>query len=461
MNAIIVVLDSLRADHVGCYGNDWIQTPALDALARESITFTRAFPESLPTIPMRRALHTGRRTWPFRDWLPQRGDIVRAYGWQRIPEDQITLAETLERQGYQTALITDTYHQFKPSMNFHRGFRQWRWLRGQELDLYGSRALVSRDEAQAVMPDSLSGGAAELLRALVTQHLANQRQRRDEEEDFQAARVFREAVQWLEENQGVEPFFLLVDSFDPHEPWDPPREYVDLYDPGYSGREVITPRYGAADYLSEGELRHMRALYAGEVTMVDRWLGLFLDRARELGMLEDTLLIVTSDHGHQLGEHGLTGKVSWGLWYELMDVPLLVRVPDGCGAGSRVDAFVQHHDIAPTVLKALGVEPAAPMDGAVLLDLAAGRIAPRPYITSGFNNYVWYRDDRWVYVGRNDGTRPQLFDMEADPLQEHDLSGEEAGLVEELHLRVLAEAGGPLPVYTDVLQQIDQGWYRV
>jgi arylsulfatase A-like enzyme len=460
VNAIIVVLDSLRADHVGCYGNDWMKTPTLDALARESMTFTRAFPESLPTIPMRRALHTGRRTWPFRDWLPQRGDIVRAYGWQRIPEDQITLPETLEREGYHTGFITDAYHQFKPSMNFHRGFRQWRWVRGQELDLYGSRALVKREEAQAVMPDSLSGPAEELLRALVSQHLANQRQRRGEE-DYQAPRVFREAMQWLEENRDVEPFFLLVDSFDPHEPWDPPREYVNLYDPGYTGREVITPRYGLSDYLSEAELRHMRALYAGEVTMVDRWLGLFLDRARELGMLEDTLLVVTSDHGHQIGEHGLTGKVSWGLWYELMDVPLFLRLPDGTRAGTRVDAFAQHHDIVPTVLKALGVEPAAPLDGVDLLDLAAGRLAPREHVTSGFNNYAWYRDDRYVYINRNDGTHPQLFDMQADPLQHQDLSAEEPKLVEELQRRVLAEAGGPLPVYTDVLKQIDVSWYRV
>ena len=460
MNAIIVVLDSLRADHVGCYGNDWIETPTLDALARESILFTRAFPESLPTIPMRRALHTGLRTWPFHDWLPQRGDIVRAYGWQRIPEDQITLSETLEREGYHTTLITDAYHQFKPSMNFHRGFRQWRWVRGQELDLYGSRALVKEEEARAHLSDSLAGTEAGYLPLLISQHLANQRQRRGEE-DCQAPRVFRESMQWLEENRGVRPFLLLVDSFDPHEPWDPPQEYVDVYDPGYGGREVITPRYGPSDYLSEAELKHMRALYAGEVTMVDRWLGHFLNRARELGMLEDTLIIVTSDHGHQLGEHGLTGKVSWGMWYELMDVPLLLRLPDGTGAGTRVDAFAQHHDIAPTVLKALGVEPAAPMDGVDLLELAAGSIAPREHIVSGFNNYVWYSDDRYVYIGRNDGTHPQLFDIQADPLQHHDLSAEEPALAKELHGRVLAEAGGPLPVYTDVLKQIDVSWYRV
>ncbi len=460
MNAIIVVLDSLRADHVGCYGNDWIKTPTLDGLARESILFTRAFPESLPTIPMRRTLHTGLRTWPFRDWIPQRGDIIRAYGWQRIPEEQPTLSEMLLTQGYHTTFITDAYHQFKPSMNFHRGFQQWRWVRGQELDLYGSRALVKEEEARALLPETLAGSAAGYLPLLLAQHLANQRHRRGEE-DCQAPRVFREAMQWLEENDSIQPFLLVVDSFDPHEPWDPPQEYTDLYDPGYDGLEVITPRYGPSDYLSEGELKHMRALYAGEVTMVDRWLGHFLDRARDLGMLKDTLVIVTSDHGHQIGEHGLTGKISWGMWYELMDVPFLVRVPDGTGAGTRVDAFVQHHDIVPTVLKALGVEPAAPLDGVDLLELAAGRAAPREHIVSGFNNYAWYRDNRYVYIGRNDATHPQLFDIQADSLQHQDLSKEEPALVKELHDRVLAEAGGPLPVYTDVLQQIDRGWYRV
>jgi arylsulfatase A-like enzyme len=458
VNAIIVILDSLRADHVGCYGNDWIKTPTLDAVAGESITFTRAFPESLPTIPMRRTLHTGRRTWPFLDWRPQRGDWVIAYGWQRISEDQTTVAEILS--SYETAFITDTYHQFKPSMNFHRGFRQWRWVRGQEVDLYRSRALVTEEEVIAFMPDALAGSDGDWWRALVRQYLANQRQRHGEE-DCQAPRVFREAMQWLEDNRGVEPFFLLIDCFDPHEPWDPPRSYVEPYDPGYSGREVITPKYGPIDYLSEAELKHMRALYAGEVTMVDRWLGLFLDRARELGMLEDTLLVVTSDHGHQIGEHGVTGKLSWGMWYELMDVPLFLRLPDGTGAGTRVDAFAQHHDIAPTVLAALGVEPAEPMDGVDLAELAAGRIAPREYVTSGFNNYSWYRDDRYCCIIRNDAVDPRLFDMEADPLQQNDLSAQEPTLVEELYRRIEAEAGGSLPIHRDVSIPIDWNWYRV
>jgi arylsulfatase A-like enzyme len=179
---------------------------------------------------------------------------------------------------------------------------------------------------------------------------------------------------------------------------------------------------------------------------VDHWLGRFLDRARELGMLDDTIVVLTSDHGHQLGEHGLTGKVTRGLWYELVDVPLMIRRPDGLDAGKRVESFAQHHDIAPTVLAALGVAPRAALDGVNLLDLAADRISPREHVSCGYNDYSWCRDGRYAYITRNDGTDIQLFDMEADPLQKQNLAADEPGLVETLQQKLLADAGGPLPV---------------
>jgi arylsulfatase A-like enzyme len=460
MNAIVVVIDSLRADHVGCYGNPWIHTPALDALAKESVVFTRAYPESLPTIPMRRTLHTGLRTWPFRDWIPQRAEYVRVYGWQRIPEDQITLAEVLNGESYQTGLVTDTHPYFAPSMNFHRGFSQWRWVRGQQADSYGATGLVDQSRVEDFIPPSLNDMERQIIRWIITRHMANQMDR-ETEEDYQTPRVFTEAMRWLEQNRRADKFFLLVDCFDPHEPWDPPQEYVEIYDPGYKGREIICPRYGPSDYLSTEELRHMRALYAGEVTMVDRWLGAFLQHARDLQLLDDSILIVTSDHGIQLGEHGLTGKVSKGLWYELMDVPLLVRWPDGEGAGTRVNALVQHQDVLPTVLSALKLEPPMPVDGIDLLQIARKATPQREYAVSGFDDYVWYRDDRWVYIGKNDGTPRQLFDIKRDPLQENDLSETETGAVKEAQRRILCEAGGPIPSYRDTIQALDASWYRV
>ena len=96
MNVILVILDSLRKDHVGAYGNDRIRTPNLDALSRESLRFTRAYPESIPTLPARRAIHTGLRTWPFRNWNPPEGETFMPAGWQRIPEEQTTLSEILQ-----------------------------------------------------------------------------------------------------------------------------------------------------------------------------------------------------------------------------------------------------------------------------------------------------------------------------------------------------------------------------
>jgi len=117
MNVILIVADTLRADHLGSYGNGWIRTPSLDRLAREGVRFARAYPEALATVPVLRAIHTGKRTFPCRDWFPRKGDSVRTPGSQPIPEEQVTLAETLQPAGYRTALITDTFHLFKPSMN--------------------------------------------------------------------------------------------------------------------------------------------------------------------------------------------------------------------------------------------------------------------------------------------------------------------------------------------------------
>lgn len=464
MNVVLVLLDSLRADHVGCYGygptlEGWTcRTPAMDALATESVRFTKAFPEALPTIPVRRAVHTGMRTFPFRDWQPQKGDTVRAYGWQRIPEEQVTLAETLGANGYRTAFITDAFHQFKPSMNFHRGFEHWQWVRGQERDLIGATALVSEVEVDR---HTTAAMGAKGPRALLQQYLANARERRHEE-DYQAPKVFTAAMRWAEEHVASDkPFFLLVDSFDPHEPWDPPRYYTDMYDPGYEGIEVITPKYGPSDYLSSAELRHMRALYAGEVTMTDRWLGYFVDHLRSTGLLDDTLLIVTADHGHQLGEHGLTGKVSMGMHPELMDIPLLVRRPDARGAGTICDAFVQDQDLAPTILAAAGVTPVEPMQGVDALALAAGEGTPRRYVTCGFNDYVWCRDERWVYIARNDGGDAKLYDIVADPTHQTDVASRHADRVQEMRRRVVEDAGGePLPIY-DQQSIMAREWYQL
>jgi arylsulfatase A-like enzyme len=425
MNVILVILDSLRKDHVGAYGDDRIKTPNLDAVAAEGLRFTRAHPEAMPTIPARRAIHTGMRTLPFK---------VR---WAPIPQEQTTLAEILKKEGYHTALVTDTYHQFK--MNFGRGFDAYRKIRGQERDLYKDPSVISEEwmrERYLILGEGKKA----------RQYLANV-QGRKSEEDWFAPKVFLGAMDLLEEARRKEPFFLVADCFDPHEPWDPPKEYVDLYDEGYEGKEPLNDNYGKDDYLTDRQLLRMRALYAGEITMADRWLGHFLGKANNLGVMENTLLVVISDHGHALGEHGVTGKPAYALWSELTDIVFFVKHPEGKRGGVASDHYASTHDVAPTILGMLGLEPSSPMEGQDLSVLFEGKEPePRDHFTAGFASYVWVRDKRHVMLSRNDGSEPRLYDAQSDPRQERDLADDDPDRVGEMFEEyVLKDAGGSLP----------------
>jgi len=445
MNVIMVILDSFRKDHIGAYGNSWIETPNLDALSGESLRFTRAYPESVPTIPARRAIHTGIRTFPFRNWIPQKGETYFPAGWQRIPEDQTTLTEILKPEGYNTVLITDTQHEFKASMNFQRGFDVFDFIRGQERDHYRSMLSIPEDRVNRYTVPGNDGS----MRDKVRQYLANTRYRKGEE-DYFAPQVFTRSGEFLELAREAQPFFLMVDCFDPHEPWDPPEEYVKLYSDGYDGPDPIVPNYSKDDWISGRELERMRALYAGEVTMTDRWLGRFLDRVDDLGLSENTLLMVLSDHGVALGEHGFTGKPYQALYPELTDIPFLIRHPEGRGAGETSDFFASIHDVAPTVLGLLGIEQPEAMEGQDLSAILDGGEPeePRPHFTLGYDDYVWARDERYVMFSRNDRTEPKLFDLESDPDMENNVAGSNPDIVRRMFEDyVLADAGGSLPKY--------------
>ena len=444
MNVIVVIIDSLRKDHVGAYGNDLMRTPNLDALSKESLRFDRAHPEAMPTIPARRAIHTGMRTFPFRD-RPEEQKRAPVRGWLPIPEEQPTLAEILKEQGYHTLLVTDTYHALVPPMNFHRGFDVLRKVRGQEQDHYKDPSSVSEEEMQRYLV---------LEPTEVRQYLANTHGRKSEEDWF-APKVFSEATRVLEQavldgaDRG-QPFFLVVDCYDPHEPWDPPGKYVSLYDlDGYEGKEPFNPRYGADDYLTSRQLLRMRALYSAEVTMVDYWLGKFLRRAHELGLMNHTLLMVISDHGHLLGEHGYTGKLHYALFPELTDIVFFIRHPRGKRAGQASDYYASTHDVAPTILGFLGVGPPHPMHGVDLSVLLEGKSPePRDHFTLGYGEHVWCRDEAYVAFCRGDFVGAKLYDVRNDPQLQRDIARDEPETVEKMFEEyVLKDAGGSLPTY--------------
>lgn len=454
MNIILVIIDTLRKDHVGCYGNDWIRTPNLDRLAEEGVRFTHAYPESLPALPARRAIHTGQRVFPARDHRPLKGDFRRAPGWGPIREEQDTLAELLREAGYRTALITDSYQQFKPTRNFHRGFDEWQWIRGQEGDAYRSGPLPGLDVVFRHMPEHLRDRLwiGESLITFHQHYLANVAERKGEE-DYFAPRVFREAANWLRRNRDAERFFLVVDSFDSHEPWDPPARYRRLYEPdGAEGDaepvDVICSLYGPSNLLTDRELKRVRANYAGEVTLVDTWLGHFLEQVDILGLRENTLLIVVSDHGHCLGEQGLLAKQGYPMPPAVADVALLMRHPTGEGAGTTVSEFVTHADLAPTILAHAGVEPRAPMDGEDLWPLVRGTGGPRrDHVTVGWGAFVVVRDREYWYNAYAWGDLPLLYDLTNDPKLENNLAPAHPDICEKMKQIALRDAGGDIPDY--------------
>jgi len=444
MNVVVVILDSLRRDHVGVYGNQWIKTPNLDALAKDSLRFTQPYPESIPTIPARRAIYTGKRTWPFRGWEPPYGGAHPA-GWTWIPEGQTSLTETLADNGYTTALVTDTYHQFEPSMNFHTGFSAFDFIRGQELDrLAPVSAVADREVDRHTVP-----GNDETAREKVRQHLANNTGR-EREEDWLAPRLFRRAVDCLEEAGKSEgPFFLIVDSFSPHEPWDPPEPYRSMYGEPRGEREPTVPNYGESDYLEESGLERMRELYAGSVTMTDHWLGMLVDRLDGLGLLDETLLAVVSDGGVALGEHGYTGRVPEALWPELTGSVMYLRHPEGKGAGGTSGYRASLQDLVPTVLGVAGAgQETGGQDLGVVLD--GGEPEPaRPRATLGFGNYSWTEDGDYALSVRNDGEEPRLYDLRKDPEMNENLASQSPEVVQRMYRDyIVADAGGePPPVY--------------
>ncbi len=451
MNVVLIIIDSLRQDHLGCYGNKWIKTPNLDFLAKESMLFTRAYAGSLPTLPVRRVLQTGCRIFPFRGHKAYKGNIfVGAPGWGPVREERDTIAEILQSHGYRTAFITDTYHQFKPSENFHRGFDEWTWIRGQELDPYRSGPVPSREEVERYIPENPKEGdrlTGRRFASFVSRYLTNVADRKCEE-DYFPAQVFREGARWLERNQDAKEFFLVLDSFDPHEPWDPPVYYRKLYDPDDDTIDFLASSYGSADWLSPRILKRLRANYAGEVTLVDRWLGYFLERMRDLNLMDDTFFAVISDHGHCIGEHNIIGKQGYPMLREVADLVLMIRDPGGEGASASCDRLVYNFDLPPTILARLGIEPEKPMDGKDIWPLALGKTEEiHDHITSAWGPFVMVCDKHYWYNAYLWGETPLLYDLERDPKLEKNIAKKHPDVCEKMKNMAITDAGGTIPEF--------------
>jgi arylsulfatase A-like enzyme len=447
MNIVLVIFDSLRKDCVGVYGSPlWgkVHTPQFDAFAADALIMTRAYPESLPTLPARRAIYTGQRVYPFREGdIRLKGDFGGAPGWGPIPEDQPTLAEMLSEAGYRTGLIADVYHMFKPSKNFWRGFDQWTFLRGQEMDPMRSGPRLTQAEVDHWLPRELQNDQTV---AFIQQCIMNMHDR-TREEDYFAPRVLKEAAVWLEQNRDADRFFLTVESFDPHEPWLVPRHYREMY-LREDGPEQVKSGYKDVSSMAPGLLKRTQANYSGLVTLCDRWFGHFMESLRVLGLLENTIVIFTADHGHTIGEGNYMGKRGYPSGPEVYDVPLMIRFPKAEYAGKTSDIFVQHHDITATILELAEVDPPQPIDGRPFLTSALkGAADAREHVTVGWGSTPTVITDRWWFNCKVDGTGVLLHDLgTAEPFSRN-VADQHADVANRLFEQAREDAGGSFPAW--------------
>ena len=428
MNLILIISDTLRRDYLGCYGNGWVKTPNIDAFAREATVFDSAYVGSFPTMPMRADMLTSHY-------------VFHTVGWAPIQPGVPTLQGLLRREGYVTQMVTDHVQMLAPGMNYHQGFGGHHWIRGQASDPWIT------DPIEVKPPCAL-----EKLREpqnWLAQYHRNISRRRTEADWF-SPQTMQASMDWLEGNRAHERFFLFVDTFDVHEPWTPPRWYVEMYDPGYEGEEVIYPRYDRVGYMTDAELQHARCLYAGTITMMDRWLGRLMEKVRDLGLWDETAIAFTSDHGWYHGEHGYIGKHTvlepkrgWPFYDEVARTPFILKAP-GLPAGGRCDVLLQPVDMMPALLDVCGVQPPDGLHGSSFLPAARGQASPprevavtSPSLSADEDQLVYstIADGRWTLIYAGENARPELYDTGADPGQQHNTIRDHRPIAEDLHAR--------------------------
>jgi arylsulfatase A-like enzyme len=448
-NIIVIVADTFRTAHLGCYGNPDIHTPHLDAFATESTLFEHAYPESLPTIPVRRTLHTGRRAFPFRDYKPVKWDIVYLPGWQAMSNDEDTVAENLADAGYHTGFVSDTFPYFAPGFNFTRGFHQWEYIRGQQQDRWKATAPISDEQVRNRYHfDNNDPQHVETMKGILANVEWQQR-----EEDTSPARTFQWAMDFATDNRNEE-FYLFVDCFDPHEPWEAPDRYYNMYRPdGYDGPTMPLIPYGPrAEFCSELELANILAHYQGLVTLVDEWFGRLIDRIKHLGIYDDSMIVFLSDHGTNFGEDPdeTLGKPSVALYQGTMHIPLMVKLPGGEGSGQRIPALTSNLDVPATVCDVGGVTSAEGIHGQSLAQIINGKAESKwDYLTSRYDHHCWHFDGKHWVVTEVGGNYARAFELGLDGklVEIHD---ERRGtILETARARILADASGELPDYRE------------
>lgn len=361
--------------------------PNFERLSKHSVMFDNSYVCSLPCMPARRELHTGRANFLHRSWGPLE------------PFDD-SMPEILKKAGIYTHLTTDHYHYAEDGgATYHPRYSSWEIYRGQESDAWVGDAHKKPDYFAPTMlsPQSQPEHLQNIRRKNGWQNLSS-RSRMQTEKEFSQTRTFDNGIRFIEENVDCDNWYLQIEAFDPHEPFYAPENYLAAwFDPDCT-YEPDWPPYAEA-HETEEVIRNMRKKYYALAQFCDRSLGRVLDAMDKYDMWKDTMLIVNTDHGFLLGEHGWWAKNNTLEYNEVAHTPLFIWDPR-CGvAGEHREALVQTTDLAPTILDFFGIPVPEDMTGKPLELVIRRDEAVREYGIYGVHGGpVSITDGRYVYM---------------------------------------------------------------
>jgi arylsulfatase A-like enzyme len=406
MRLIFLLFDSLNRRALESYGGTTVKTPNFNRLAERAVSFDTHYVGSMPCMPARRDLHTGRLNFLHRSWGPLE------------PFDN-SFPVLLKRAGIHSHLVSDHYHYFEDGgWTYHQRYSSWDFVRGQEADKW--KAMVQpplerfREQYHEVQYETDPHGFR-------FQHMINRESIRAEE-DFPAVQCFARSLEFLEVNRRADGWLLHLETFDPHEPFFAPARFRKDYPTNYGGPILDWPRYRKVLDRPD-EIAELRANYAALVAMCDEYLGRLLDTMDQRGMWQDTALIMTTDHGFMLAEHDWWGKNRMPFYDEIAQIPLMIWHPDFASeTGEHRRALTQTIDLMPTILEIFGQKVPGEARGRSLLPLLAGETPVREAALYGiFGGATNVTAGRYTYFRYpKDLFAQELFEYTLFPVHMHD-----------------------------------------
>jgi arylsulfatase A-like enzyme len=356
MKAVFLLFDSLNRLMLEPYGGSILETPNFRRLADKCITFDNHYIGSMPCMPARRDMQTGRHTFLHRSWGPLE------------PFDN-SFPELLKSAGAYSHLISDHYHYWEDGgATYHTRYNTFDFIRGQESDPWKALLTAPIDRIrEKYHPSQNDPGSKQNPYA----YMINREFIR-EEPDFPSVKCFKSGIEFLDDNRAADNWLLQIETFDPHEPFFAPERFREKFKTNYTGAILDWPRYERVNE-PQPEIDELRANYFALLSLCDDLLGKFLDYFDAHNMWDDTALIVTTDHGFLLGEHEWWAKNRMPIYEEISHIPLFIHHPDAKDkAGERRASLTQTIDLMPTFCQLFGAPIPSEVEGHSLLALLDG-----------------------------------------------------------------------------------------